>query len=318
MPLVSAAAAQSAAAQSVPESSTWRTWLASFFFADASGMRATADASGKQSASTMTPPACLHTDDGDPSPPHTPPSSATDRSAMRRTWSASDGFLVYDLDDCPGSPSAVERLYCEQRLQALNALDDIAQGLIRELFAIITGEDDLAEPDDQTIIEHNPGYEKSDEQRSIDCARVAAILGSSVEGVHANLKWEYGETLLWMAIEYDHAHPPQMIEVLLSAGADPNAANAIDGQVPLQNPWLSDDDEMAAEGPKVRDLIAMKRALLVRAGADERWASGQHTQRRGDPGLTGGRGGRGNQRKRALPGDSEGHALFSRSRSSLW
>ena len=308
---------------------TWRCWITSFFYADATigphvvsvsaapgynqpGLPNSASEAAPTHSVVLPPsmaPPPVQT--GESSPPQPPPQSS---SSIRRTWSAADTARLCELDDCPGSPSAVERLYCEQRLQAISALDDTTQMLIRELFSIITGEDDLAEADDVTIIEHNPGYEKPAEQRSVDCARVAAILSSGVEGVHANLTWTYGETLLWMAIEYDHQHPPQMIDVLLGAGADPNAANAIDGQLPLANPWLSDDNaDMAEEDPSCAAYNALKRQRLLRAGADVNKYEQAVREQAGGGHLRCVAGGR----KRPLSA-SAGGGLFARSRSSLW
>lgn len=218
-------------------------------------------------------------------------------------------MVLSELDESPCAPSPVERLYCEQRLQAISAMDDTSQMLIRELFAVITGEDDLAEErdDNDTFCEHNPGYEKSAEQRLIDCARVGAILASGVEGVTANLTWTYGETLLWMAIEYDHRHPPEMIEVLLQAGADANLPNAVDSLRPLQNPWLSETEDMALEDA----FVAQKRRRLRRAGAKPALcvepSAGQEDEVHRRP-----------HRKRTFMQSSECNGLFSRSRSSLW
>ena len=307
---------------------TWRGWITSFFYADTAasprfvsvapdyspGMHNGRDVGFPNTV--CLPPSMAPTPvqtGGESSPPQSPPQSSS--SSMRRTWSEADTVRLESLDDCPGSPSAVERLYCEQWLQNISALDDTAQMLVRELFSIITGEDDLAEPDDVTIIEHNPGYEKPTEQRSVDCTRVAAILSSGVEGVHANLTWTYGETLLWMAIEYDHQHPPQMIDVLLAAGADPNTANAVDGLVPLANPWLSDDNEMAEEDPSCAAYNALKRQRLIGAGANVKL----HEQAMRDE--AGGNGSRlrcadgGRKRTLSVSGDT---GPFARSRSSLW
>mmetsp|Transcript_43323 Transcript_43323/g.113865 ORF Transcript_43323/g.113865 Transcript_43323/m.113865 type:complete len:314 (-) Transcript_43323:687-1628(-) len=297
------------------DTSTWRSWIASFFFyADADAVTQTPRGDSRVAApqgfvgigssdNRTPPPVDVHMCESPPTPP------GSSSSGMRRTWSAADTVKLSELDNCPGSPSAVERLYCEQRREALDMLDDTAQLLVRELFAIVSGEDDMAENDDMTIIEHNPGYEKDAEQRSVDCARAAAILSSGVPGIHANLTWSYGETLLWMAIEYDHRHPPQMVDVLLSAGADPNAANAIDGMVPLQNPWLdlSDGGDMVDEGASCVEYIKLKRERLLLAGADER-----HCLRLPES-VEGTR----PYRKRAYPASGETYA-FSRSRSTLW
>ena len=69
-----------------------------------------------------------------------------------------------------------------------------------------------------------------------------------------------------MATEYDHLHGPEMIDCLLDAGANPNAANAVDRKRPLQSPWLNDDE---MEGDVVAIACNMrKRAALLNAGAD--------------------------------------------------
>jgi len=150
---------------------------------------------------------------------------------------------------CPPSPgcppSSTERIFCEQRLARLRSLDVNAQVLIRELWTIVTGEDEFADIDDDsaTTIERQPGYDKSDEQRREDCERACAILAQRNAGVHANLTWTYGESLLWMAIEYDHQHPPQMLDVLLKAGADPSTPNEIDGLLPCEHPLLAEESD---------------------------------------------------------------------------
>lgn len=242
--------------------------------------------------------------DFDASPPQTPERSSSE--TLRRNWSASDSLVHAELES-PNSPSAAERVYCEKRQQAIRALSDEAQMLVSELFAIVTGDDDDAmetECDDHTIIEHSPGYEKSAAQRSVDCERVAAILASGVEGVHANLTWTYGETLLWMALEYDHRHPAQMLKVLLHAGADPNAPNAIDGQRPLQSPWLGEAAEEEED-----EHVPGKRALLIQAGAVLSISGDGSAEM-----STGGRA----YRKRVFASAVASDEIFSRSRSSLW
>ena len=284
------------------EREMWRTWFASFFY-DASTLATSGEAASTAEMSSPAKSGGLRVRTCD-----SPPTPATG-GMMRRTWSAADSSRLSELEDSPSSPSAVERVYCEQRRQTIERMSSTAQALVQELFTIITGEDDFADiPDDVTLLENNPGYEKPSEQRRLDCARVATILSSGVPGVHANLTWSYGETLLWMAVEYDHRHPPEMIDVLLAAGADPNGPNAIDGLRPLQNPWLSEDDEMADEGEACAAFIAQKRQRLCAAGADNTLCrpSDEHSAR-----------GCQSQRKRALSLSSE-TSLFSRSRSSLW
>lgn len=132
-----------------------------------------------------------------------------------------------------------------------------SQALIAELFRIVCGEDETCAADD-TVLWREPGYEKSAEQRAADCARVREILRSGAEGVHADLRWTYGESLLWCTLEYDHRHPPQMIAVVLDAGADPAMPNAMDGERPLDSRWLDGDG-----APEIAQLNAQKRALIA-------------------------------------------------------
>ncbi len=70
----------------------------------------------------------------------------------------------------------------------------------------------------------------------------------------------HGEPLLHLALEYDYGHAPQMLAIVLAAGADPNERSLIDDALvhPLESPWLTNDDEVVA---------AMKRACLLRHGA---------------------------------------------------
>jgi len=304
-----------------PTHETWRSWLVSFFVAPVQSSDSRADPALDEPDSRQVPPVA--------------PLSSEWCKPLRRTWSECDTVRMEDLDDCPGGPSPAERLFCEQRRQSLGALDEATQGLIREIFGIITGEDEEADrADDETFIECHPGYEKTAEQRCADCARVAAILRSAgracepsrVLGVHANLTWLYGETLLWMAIEYDHRHQPEMMDVLLQAGADPNLPNAVDGLRPLQNPWL-DLEEMAPEGAACASLIRIKRERLTAGGADARVCRlpqssvEQQQQQRQEA-----RGGR--NRLRGCERSAERAPLgrpaarcegaFSRSQSSLW
>ena len=70
----------------------------------------------------------------------------------------------------------------------------------------------------------------------------------------------HGEPLLHLALEYDYGHAPQMLAIVLAAGADPNERSLIDDALvhPLESPWLTNDDEVVA---------ALKRACLLRHGA---------------------------------------------------
>ena len=285
-----------------PAPETWRSWITSFFYEQRNEEQSPAP----KSVSINLPNQVSQVSQVREYPPTVAvltPTKTTD--SMRRNFSAADTNALVDVEDDPATPSPVERLFCEQRLKMISMMDAQAQMLIRELFAIITGEDDMADDGDDaegTVNLINPGYDKTDDQRQIDCERVAAILASGVEGVHANLTWTYGETLLWMALEYDHRHSAQMLKVLLHAGADPNAPNAIDGQRPLQSPWLGEAEEEDEHVPG-------KRALLIQAGAVLGMGGDGSAEM-----STGGRA----YRKRVFASAEASDEVFSRSRSSLW
>ena len=154
-----------------------------------------------------------------------------------------------------------------RRQSQLEALPIESQELIAELFRIISGEDEVCGVDD-TVLDRDPGHEKTASQRQNDCERVAVILGLGAEGVNASLRWVYGETLVHLALEYDHRHAPEMLLTVLKAGADPNSPNAMDGERPLESPWLEHEED---------SHVSQKRACLCRFGA--RTISVSRTQR---------------------------------------
>lgn len=186
-------------------------------------------------------------------PPPQPPSPATSAGAKRPR----------DYDDEAAPPLASALSWDEsalmQRQRLLASLPEASQALISEMFRIVSGEDDEIGEDD-TVLERDPGFEKPAPQRQEDVRRVREILGCKAEGVHANLRWKWGETLVHLALEYDHRHPPEMLLAVLEAGTDPNAPNAMDGERPLDSPWL---DQPLAEDRHV----AEKRICLLRFGA---------------------------------------------------
>lgn len=67
-------------------------------------------------------------------------------------------------------------------------------------------------------------------RRAADCARVRELL-ARYPGAPCNLL--YGESLVGHALWYDVDEPPQMLNTVLAAGADPNAADEGDGTTPL-------------------------------------------------------------------------------------
>ena len=78
--------------------------------------------------------------------------------------------------------------------------------------------------------------DRTAKEQEIDCARVKEILRSS--SISPNVRLQYGETLLSLAIQYDCGDEPQMMSVLLQAGADANARNMMDDAHPLENEYL--------------------------------------------------------------------------------
>ena len=85
-------------------------------------------------------------------------------------------------------------------------------------------------------------------------------MASGERGVSADARHDYGETLLSLALQYDFGAAPQMIKVVLDAGANANAENDSDSCRPLDSEWLDDDLELDPH-------VEAKRALLVAAGA---------------------------------------------------
>ena len=111
-----------------------------------------------------------------------------------------------------------------------------SQSLLEELHAIMSGAGD--DPDS-------------------DCMRVKDILESEESGVTCDARMAYGETLLNCALGYDCGKPPQMLSVVLAAGANPNGENDVDSCRPLDSEYLEEDEFGEA-----------KRELLVQAGGE--------------------------------------------------
>lgn len=117
------------------------------------------------------------------------------------------------------------------------------------------------------------GCDRSAEERVVDCTRVKEILASS--SVSPSIRLNYGETLLSHALEYDCGHEPQMMSVVLDAGADANALNMMDDAHPLENEYLV--GEVALHEPpfdREYDIESRDRcydakvALLLQSGAE--------------------------------------------------
>ena len=118
----------------------------------------------------------------------------------------------------------------EQHESAIDAMQPAEQAKVEELQSITDGHDLTAE------------------QREADCARVKAILSS---GISPDVRVAGGETLLSRAIMYDFGHAPQMMVVVLKAGANANARDMMDDAHPLENEYLVGLVELYVE-PKDR------------------------------------------------------------------
>jgi hypothetical protein len=207
-----------------------------------------------------------------------------DREKLNSAWHGKNGGADLARVDLPGSG-------CEGGPGKTRRSDTAFVRCTRS--AALPGESQALISDD-TVLERDPGYEKDAQQRGEDCRRVRSLLMDGGAGVHANLRSIYGETLVHLALEYDHRcvwsldahfqahvprkshpgaatadhtmtttttshrHPPEMLVVVLESGADANAPNAMDGERPLDSPWL----EHIEDGH-----VSEKRTCLQRFGA---------------------------------------------------
>ncbi|KAL1507660.1 hypothetical protein AB1Y20_007277 [Prymnesium parvum] len=154
-------------------------------------------------------------------------------------------------DDEPAAPraaSAWDDAALAARQRRLGSLPAASQQLLSELFRVLCGEEEVC-GEDETVLERDPGFEKAPPLRQADCARVRHILSCGASGVDASWRSIYGETLVHLALEYDHRHPPEMLLVVLEAGADPTARNELDGELAVESSWLacSEDEHVVAK-----------------------------------------------------------------------
>eukprot|EP00966_Prymnesium_polylepis_P081550 1889065-Prymnesium_polylepis.1 len=132
---------------------------------------------------------------------------------------------------------------------------------LRELYTILGGS-----------IDDEAGAHNSACDSARDCERVAAIL--STGEVDVNGRFEYGRSVLSLALEYDlDGAPPAMLQTVLSAGCDPNAElNAMEHTHPLTTEsddaiTVADYDAETVRWAAHYDSLAQKRELLVVHGA---------------------------------------------------
>jgi hypothetical protein len=157
------------------------------------------------------------------------------------------------LKDINTIPFANLQREVEQHEDAIDAMEPAEQAKVAELKSLTGGDDRTAD------------------QRNADCARVKAILSG---GISADVRLAYGETLLSCAMAYDCNEAPQMMKVVLEAGANANARNMMDDMHPLENEYLVGLVELYVE-PKRRKYDLSERdkfynekvALLLLHGA---------------------------------------------------
>jgi hypothetical protein len=120
------------------------------------------------------------------------------------------------------------------------------------LWATLTGLED----DDSDDAEGNPGYERDLEQRRRDCETVRRLLCNG--DVSADERDNHGASLLYHALEYDHRHPPEMVRIVVEAGADVNAPthSSSCNEWPLDcELWLELDGPFAEVNRRKRDYL---------------------------------------------------------------
>ena len=143
--------------------------------------------------------------------------------------------------------------------------DDSAQ-LLEELWSTIFSADTDCSEDEEIQFDHSfgsgeHGYERDAQQRRADCHRVKTILQQP--NVSPDLRCRHGMSLLYHSLVYDHRHGPEMLKVVLDAGAGVNEPTHLGlSELPLDcELWLE------LEGPFAHWNRA-KQALLIANGAE--------------------------------------------------
>jgi len=116
--------------------------------------------------------------------------------------------------------------------------------------------------------------ESDKDERDRDCRRLQEILGYGAPGVQADASFEFGQTMLVLALHYDFGHQPQMLRVVLDAAKH---SDQLLRKTIVNTPTNEVDGEHILE--VVASLRALggdehmdeKEALLVAAGADLNW-----------------------------------------------
>ena len=111
-----------------------------------------------------------------------------------------------DSDDGDGSWTADDPLTCSPSGTACD-----------ELFDILGTSSDCVDDGDD-VAEH--GYEREPQQRRAEIRRVRELLSGGAVSPHIRRR---GASLVYHALIADHRHPPEMLRVVVEAGADVNA-----------------------------------------------------------------------------------------------
>ena len=144
----------------------------------------------------------------------------------------------------------------ERRVAKFKALPKASQATLVELYEIVAnGKKDL-------------------DEREEDCRRVQLMLASGAPGVLPDACFDFGQSLLCLALHYDFGHPPQMLKVVLEAV---DASERLTLKAVVNAPTNEVDCEhilevcAALSAIDADDYMATKEEMLLRAGADVHW-----------------------------------------------
>ena len=152
-----------------------------------------------------------------------------------------------DSDDGDGSWTADDPLTCSPSGTACD-----------ELFDILGASSDCVDDGDD-VAEH--GYEREPQQRRAEIRRVRELLSGGAVSPHIR---RHGASLVYHALIYDHRHPPEMLRVVVEAGADVNApillTSSSDAERDDERPldcelWLELEGPYAAVNAQKRDYL---------------------------------------------------------------
>ena len=144
----------------------------------------------------------------------------------------------------------------DRRVAKFKALPKASQAALVDLFEVVSN------------------GKKGVDERQEDCRRVQLMLSSGAPGVLPDACFDFGQTLVCLALHYDFGHPPQMLKVVLDA-ADASeqvtlksVVNAPTNEVDCEHILEVCSTLRSIEGD---DYMAAKEEMLFRAGADVHW-----------------------------------------------